>query len=168
MQPINGPSTTMPINWLQVGTGAGLIALGASLYAFARSATAWGLPAELHFPFLEGWLGRFGGCAPTFIHVAAMSLLTAGVLGGTARVAWVAALAWVSTDIVFELGQHELLRVHLIGAVPEWLERAWLIDRTRSYFLNGTFDAMDIAAALLGGLTALALMLRQPSTGEES
>jgi hypothetical protein len=102
---------------------------------------------------------------PDVIHVTAMSLLTAGVLGGSLRVAWAAALAWVSTDIVFELGQHELLRVYLIGTVPEWLERVWLVDRTRNYFLNGTFDAMDIAAAVLGGATALAI-LRRTSTGE--
>jgi len=142
--------------------------LGVALYAFARTAPVWGLPLEFHAPYLEDWVGRVGGCAPTFIHVAAMSLITAGVLGGTRRVAWAAALAWISTDIVFELGQHELLRVHLIGSVPEWLERVWLFHGTRTYFLNGTFDVADIAAAMLGGITALVLMLRKSSTGEAS
>jgi hypothetical protein len=156
----------MPINWLQVGTGAGLMTFGVALYAIVRSSTLWGFLPDLHLPGLEEWLGRAGGSAPTFFHVAAMSLLTAGVLGGTTRLAWGAALTWISTDIVFELGQHELLRVYLIGSVPEWLERVWLVDRTRSYFLNGTFDAMDIVAAVLGGFTALALMLQKPSTGE--
>jgi hypothetical protein len=156
----------MPINWLQVGTGAGLMALGAVFYAVARAATPAWLTPDLHLPVLESFLGRAGACLPTFIHVTAMSLLTAGVLGGSLRVAWAAALAWVTTDIVFEIGQHELLRVYLIGSVPEWLERVWLVDRTRNYFLNGTFDALDIAAAVLGGITALAVMLRRTPTGE--
>jgi hypothetical protein len=156
----------MRINWLQVGMGAGLMLLGASVYALARSTLIWGWPAELHAPHLELTLGRLGGCAPTFLHVAAMSLLTAGVLGGTRLAAWMAVAAWTSTNIAFEIGQHALVRVHLIGSLPHWLEDAWLIGPTRTYFLNGTFDELDLAGALLGGVAALVVMLSRSSTGE--
>lgn len=140
--------------------------LGVLFYAVARAGSLASQAAALHWPLLWSWLDRANDCAPTFIHVAAMSLLTAGVLGGARWIAWIAALAWVTTDIVFELGQHERLRVQLIGSIPHWLERVWLVDRTRNYFLNGTFDALDIAAAVLGGVTALALMLR--NSGEKT
>jgi hypothetical protein len=150
--------STLRMNWLQIASGAAFLLCGVLVYSLARSALIWGLPLALHVPATISWLGRMSGSAPTFAHTAALSLLTAGVLGGTRRGAWSACVAWMLVNIAFEFGQHPLVRLHLVGSLPHWLERVWLLDRTRCYFMNGTFDYTDIVAAVLGGATAFAII----------
>jgi hypothetical protein len=124
------------MNWIQISSGLAFLLLGVAVYSLAR----------------------LGGPVSTFAHTAALSLLTAGVLAGRRRDARIACGAWTVINIALEIGQLPQIRIGLVGVLPDWLERVSLFDRTRSYFMNGTFDYADIVAALFGGMLALAVV----------
>lgn len=147
--------TALQMNRMQITAGAMLL-----MFALV----AWVLPAALNSSTAAPWLERLGGSAPTFAHTAALSLITTGVLGGGRRVAWQACGAWTAINVLLEIGQHPYVRMHLVGWLPGWMERAWLLEHTRGYFINGSFDPIDIGAALLGGMAALLIvgMTSQP------
>jgi hypothetical protein len=155
------------MNWMQISSGMAFLLLGVAVYALARSALIWGLPAALHFPGTVPWLARVGGSVPTFAHTAALALLTTGVLGGKRRDAWIACGAWTVINTAFEFGQHPQIRIGLVGVLPDWLERVWLLDRTRSYFMNGTFDFADIVGAVLGAVAAYLVIRKTRIRGEQ-
>jgi hypothetical protein len=159
---------TGAINWPQVATGGALLCIGASLYALARESPVWFLPPALHLSVLPAELSRLAGSLPTFTHTAALSLLTASFIGNGTWRAVAACAAWTATNILFELGQHAAARVWLVARVPRWFDHTWLLDQTRSYFLNGSFDYQDIAAAVLGGAVALVVILKTRHRGEQS
>jgi hypothetical protein len=157
-----------PINRPQAAAGVALLCLGVAIYALARATPVWFLPPPLHAPGLPAMLTRLTGALPTFAHTAALSLLTASLLGGPALRAYAACAAWTATNILFEIGQHASVRVRLVAQLPSWFDQTWLLDQTRSYFLNGSFDYQDIVAALLGGGTALLVILKTRYRGERS
>jgi len=153
-------------NRLQLLLGAGFLLLGVAVYVLARPAAIWILPAALHFPSDVPWLVRASGAVPTFTHTAAFALLTAGVLGDTRRT-WAACCTWVAINAAFEIGQHPAVSRQLAQWLPRWLDHVWLLDQTRAYFVNGTFDSTDIAAAALGGAAAWAVIRMTRSRGSQ-
>lgn len=154
------------INWPQVATGGALLCIGVALYALARETPAWFLPTGLHANLLPAALSRLAGSIPTFAHTAALSLLTASIIGSSPGRAVAACAAWTMTNLLFELGQHASVRVWLVARLPRWFDHTWLLDQTRSYFLNGSFDYQDIFAAVLGGAVALLVISRTRYRGE--
>lgn len=117
-----------------LAAGLFLLAAGAIFYLLMRPpGSTWINPAPWS---LYGTLDVIGSapvsaltfCLPSFVHAAALPLMTASVLGMGGRVAALSCIAWMAVDMGFELAQ-----IHL---------------------LPGTFDPLDMAAIAAGALTA--------------
>jgi hypothetical protein len=158
---------TTTIDSTRAAYGAVCLALGAAFYGVAREDAAWFLPEALHVPVVaaSGAAAGFAGALPTFAHTAAFALLTACALGGARGRVLAACSAWAAVNVAFEAGQHPRASAWLAAHLPDWLDRVWLLDRTRGYFAGGTFDYYDVAAAVAGGLLAAAMTLALPQRG---
>ena len=98
--------------------------------------------------------GVVGDYLPTFVHVYAFILLTAAVAGSTkARLSGVCA-AWFVVASLFELAQLPAVSPIIAAAVPAWFARVPVLDNTAAYFLNGTFDVLDLLSIALGTVAA--------------
>ena len=60
--------------------------------------------------------------------------------------------------MLFEAGQHPAIRQDLAAGLLEALGSGPAGRCLADYFLQGTFDAGDLGAAVLGGLAAAALL----------
>lgn len=137
------------------------IAIGVAVYALARPQAAMFLPSGWHRPLAQGMPWWFIAGLPTFVHGLAMPLLIAAVAGARRhRTLFAISAAWVAVEVVFEAAQHAVLRDALLA-----LDRAqvpvtgWLAPLA-GYLRAGTFDVIDIAAALLAGGVAFAILVR--------
>ena len=97
--------------------------------------------------------GSLGGQLPDFAHTFAFSLLTAAVLGARERLAAIC-IFWAVLDSLFKLAEHPGISPHVVNAVPRWFEHVPVLENTRSYFLHGTFDPLDLIAIALGSALA--------------
>jgi len=140
---------------------AAAIAVGVAFYAFARPQPALFLPAGWHRPLPHALPTLLLGALPTFVHALALPLLIVAVLPARRRVALSAVcVAWCVVEIAFESAQHPRIGHAL-------LER-WTIDERwharlaplANFVRNGTFDRIDLAAAVLGSLAAYAVLCR--------
>ena len=107
--------------------------------------------------------GVLGHSLPTFAHVFAFSLLTAGLLGGGKKTCFTICLSWFLVDAAFEFGQHAELASWLAKGIPPWFEKVLILDKTDSYFLYGTFDPWDVLSIVLGALAAYLVIQRTQS-----
>jgi hypothetical protein len=111
--------------------------------------------ASLHtgpiFGGIDPWL-------PSFVHPLAFSLFTAAALQRSASPAYGACAAWWAVNIAFEVGQHVQISGRVAESVQLVLGQTWLARALSNYFLRGTFDVGDIAAATAGALTAAAVL----------
>ena len=101
-----------------------------------------------HMPNLYGKLGVF---APEFFHAAAFCLISMAFFSGRKSRITIC-LFWFSIDSVFELGQR--YGVQLAEHIPQWFEKAPILENLRNYLVNGRFDIYDLMAIGLGSLTA--------------
>jgi hypothetical protein len=124
---------------LRFAAGGALLLVGGGLYEFARPASD---AAALSL------------VAPSFIHVVAMVLLLAAVLSPTRRGAIGLCTSWVGINWLFELGQHRAWSADLAAWLASACGESFACERSSQYFLHGTFDAFDLAAAGIGGLVA--------------
>jgi hypothetical protein len=135
---------------------AAALAVGVLVYLADRSpGSVYFLPAA--YSLADGqslWFGRLGGYLPDFLHVYALSLLTAAVLGATPRAALASARCWWAIDTLFELGQHPLVSPQIAAAVPAEFGGIPFLENAAPYFASGTFDPWDVGAIALGALAA--------------
>ena len=136
---------------------AGLAALAFAVLVYASRTTR---QAPLLEPWRAGWLGGcFGAAAgwlPSALHVFGFALITAACGPRCWRTARQATLLWLAVNVLFECGQHTLLRARLAGALagmPSLGGRA-----LGAYFEHGTFDVADLLAALAGAAAAAACL----------
>jgi len=102
--------------------------------------------------------GILGGWLPTFCHVVAWSLITAGVLALHSKPALAAiCLLWLVINAGFELGQKYAAAGGKL--FTDALPAAGIADIFRNYFTNGTYDTGDLLAAVLGAGVAFILLL---------
>ena len=133
---------------------AGLLCLGAGcvLYATARPSIAAHFLGGVSNPVppLPRSFRSLVGSAPTFIHVVAFSLMSAAIIGGHTGRRLAMCAAWAFTDVVFEWAQ--------MPVVSGWLlQHATLIRSVPylpRYLAGGTFDPLDVLAAVSGGAFA--------------
>jgi hypothetical protein len=136
----------------------GLVAmgLGGLVYLTDRD----GVHAALIPAFAGSHLfGAVGLWLPSLVHSLAFSLFTAATL--PVRSAWRfgACAAWFVIDAAFELGQHPAISHELGEAIASGIGPMALGRTLAHYFVSGSFDAADIAAAGCGALTAAAVLL---------
>jgi len=106
---------------------------------------------------LPNLFGFIGNSLPSFVHVFSFILITAGLLRCQKRGCVIICSFWFLTDFLFELGQKFKLLSSTM--VPDWFEGVPLLENTKSYFLYGTFDFIDLVAITTGTIIAYFVIL---------
>ena len=135
-----------------IGLALSSLVSGLLVYVLVRDPAhlAW-LPA---MPSPAVAFADWSGPLPSFLHTLGFILLTAVVAGVRRRASLaVVSLAWVGVESLFEIGQHPLLA----GALASGLSGLPGLAGAGPYFVNGTFDPLDLLAVVLAGGLAWAL-----------
>ena len=91
---------------------------------------------------------------PTFLHIYAFILLTALVWGIKRKTVLFSGLLWLLIEVLFELGQSPLVAPSVTARIPDWFSEISVLENLGAYFTRGTFDPLDLVAALAGCLSA--------------
>ena len=154
--------TSLVLNRMQLLIGLLLLVAGCLFYITARVPADvyftrfFGLETRLHVPDTFT-LGTVGPRLPAFIHVCAFSLMTASLMENSKKKMISVCLGWFLVNFVFEMGQK--YKQTAASLVPDSFRHLPFLDTTRSYFLNGTFDWLDVAAAAAGAGAAYLIWL---------
>ena len=103
-------------------------------------------------PIPPNLFGPVGNSLPSFIHVFSLILMTAGLVSYQKRACFIICLFWFLVDCLFELGQG--FDILISNMIPDWFSGILFLEKTRGYFLNGTFDFIDLAAIASGAAAA--------------
>lgn len=140
------------------GIGCAAFALGLVLYLTDRGGSQVLLSPALVAPTGRNVFGALGQWLPSFVHTFSFSLFTAAALPPSAAPRYGACIAWGAVNVAFEIGQHPLVSASLAELLHGSLRAVPLSQPLARYFVDGTFDAGDIAAALVGALAASAVL----------
>jgi hypothetical protein len=149
-----------PVNKAQLVAGTLSLIVGLLVYLVDRPAGGayflyrTSAAFSLHNTLPALLFGPFGGNLPTFIHVFSFSLLTAGLLACKKRGCQIVILSWLITECAFELGQ-KFVRIS-----PDVFNGVPVLENTGSFFVNGTFDSLDLVAATAGAAAAYLFLVR--------
>ena len=102
--------------------------------------------------------GRHGDYLPTLLHSFALILMTATAIGKHKVSAITVTLFWMLIEISFELAQTQFMSNWILSNIPHWFEHLPVLENTYSYFTYGSFNAMDLAAILIGSVAAYLLI----------
>ena len=143
-----------PTSKLMLAAAVALLA-GVAIYLVDRQADVYflsdlSLPA-ISLPPLFGELGRH---LPSALHVYAFILLTVICLPRGQRYLVAACSSWLAIECLFELGQHPVLQHRVTALVPQWFDGVPLLEASETFFINGRFDQLDLAAAAVGTVAA--------------
>jgi hypothetical protein len=101
---------------------------------------------------LPNLFGIIGNSLPEFIHIFSFILITAGLIFCNKRGYLIICLSWFLVDSAFELGQK--FNTWSSSITPDWFTGIPFLENTKNYFLQGTFDFIDLAAIAFGTLIA--------------
>ena len=148
-----------------IALGSLALALGVLVYLTDRAAFRALLIPGIHLPLRGLLFGSLGQWLPSFVHPFGFSLITAAVLRPGPGSAQRACMAWCLVNIAFGLAQLRSVAAFLAEAMRDHLGSTRPVTLLANYFLRGTFDPGDIVAAVLGALTAAAVLRHlQPAT----
>lgn len=142
-----------------VGLAALALAAGVALYVWGRPQPAMFLPSGWHRPLDLGPAGAWAGALPTFVHALALPLITAALLR-PARRATAAAICvgWCVVEVFFEALQQRAIGAALMAHLPSQAPCKEVCDALAAFARHGTFDPLDIAAAVLASALAGAIV----------
>ena len=143
---------------LLVAPGCLALAVGLFVYLTDRDAAQAMLVPGVAALAGSNLFGPLGQWLPSFVHPFAFSLFTAAALSPRSVWRYGACASWCAVNVAFELGQHPQVSTRLADAVQVAFGPTSLTQPLASYFLRGTFDGGDIAAAILGALAAAGLL----------
>ncbi|MCG6909008.1 MAG: hypothetical protein LJE94_02655 [Deltaproteobacteria bacterium] len=146
----------------QLLAGIFLLLVGSLVYVIDRS------PERVYFTrwfgiHLKLWsaeaplLGSLGLRLPAFFHVLSFSLITGAFFTRGKKRYLAICLFWVLVNGFFELGQK--YKALALSLTPAFFEKIPFLENTAAYFKNGSFDAYDLLAFVLGGVAAYGLLL---------
>lgn len=149
------------INRNQISIGLVALILGSLIYLIDRP------PYQTYFVFnilkisfhytLPSLFGPMGHVLPSFIHVFSFSLMTAGLICSRRRDYLMICSGWFLIDSVFEVGQG--FGEFSARILPSWLEGIPVLESSKNYFLQGTFDPIDLIGTALGAVTAYLILV---------
>jgi len=140
--------------------GCSFLLLGCLVYLVDRSVPST-LISLLPEMLIEGLsqaftFGKLNLHLPTFLHPAALILITASLIKPGRRNEMLVCLSWLLINGIFEIGQHAALRSSV--GISETLEgHPFLFQLTGGYF-EGTFDPMDLVSIFTGSVLAYFLL----------
>ncbi len=149
-------------NRLQVLIGIAGLLTGSLVYLIDRP------PNETYFIYTNSFnvslynnfpnlFGDIGNSLPSFIHVFSFILITAGLIYCQKRGYLIICLSWFLIDCAFELGQR--YNTWSSRVIPDRFAGIPFLENTENYFLQGTFDLIDLAAISIGAVIAYFLLL---------
>ncbi len=150
------------INKTQILTGTIALLFGTLVYLVDRS------PDQTYFVdksfvnislyhILPGLFGIIGNSLPSFAHVFSFILITAGLIASKKSQFIIICLSWFLIDAVFELGQK--FSTIFIKFIPDWFTSIPFLENTGDYFVRGTFSFGDMAAIIIGTISAYFLLI---------
>jgi hypothetical protein len=140
------------------GTGCVAFAVGLVLYLTDRAGSHALLVPAIGALAASNVFGALGQWLPSFVHPFSFSLFTAAALPPSPAPRYGACVAWGAVNVAFEVGQHPQVSASLAESLQASLRAVPLSQPLARYFIDGTFDSGDIAAALLGALAASAVL----------
>ena len=151
-----------PINKIQILIGATALIIGSLVYIIDRPADytyfVYSGPTSISlYKIIPNLFGLIGNNLPAFVHIFSFILLTAGVLSCQKRGCLFICLSWFFLDCAFELGQK--FKTVPLKIIPAWFSGIPFLENTRTYFLGGTFDVLDLVAIALGTIAAYLILL---------
>ena len=149
------------INKAQILIGAIGLLIGALIYLVDRSPDqtyfVYSSPINISlFNIIPTLFGVFGDTLPACIHVFSFTLISAGLLSCQKRACIIICLSWFFIDCAFEFGQK--FAIWFTPFVPNWFTGIPFLENTKSYFIHGTFDFLDVAAIALGTAAAYLIL----------
>jgi len=150
------------INGVQILIGVAGLLVGLLIYLIDRP------PDQTYFVYssninltlfnaIPNLFGVIGNSLPDFLHVFSFILITAGPISCRKRGYLIICLSWFLVDSAFEVGQKFTTWPSRI--IPDWFEGIPFLENTENYFLQGTFDFIDLAAIALGTIIAYFVLL---------
>jgi hypothetical protein len=150
------------INIHQILIGLTVLILGTSIYLTDRPLDQTyflyksSLNISLHNTF-PNLFGTIGNNLPSFIHVFSFILITAGIISSKKKGYIIVCAGWFIIDLIFELGQEYSSLV--LKNIPDWFSDVPFLENSKTYFFQGTFDVIDLAAVLIGSLTGYLVLI---------
>ena len=159
------------INKYQIVIGMAVLVLGTLVYLVDRPPDQTYFVSESKIDIslhdtLPTLYGRIGNSLPTFSHVFAFILITAGLLNCRRKGYLIITICWFITDSAFEFGQK--FSDTAVKWVPSWFSGIPYLENTESYFRRGTFDWIDIATIFLGSVSAYVVLRMTVDMGKKS
>ena len=145
------------INKLQILIGMTVLFIGILVYLVDRQ------PDQTYFVYksfvnislyhiLPNLFGIIGNSLPSFAHVFSFILITAALIASKKREFIIICLFWFLINSLFELGQK--FSTIFIKFIPDWFASIPFLENTGDYFVRGTFSFGDMAAIIIGTITA--------------
>ena len=155
------PLFSWPINKKQIVIGLVALFTGSLVYLIDRPPDQTYLVYRIEnislYNTLPNLFGLIGNSLPEFIHVFSFILITAGLIFCQKRGYLIICLCWFFVDVAFELGQK--FNTWSSRIIPDWFAGIPFLENTENYFLQGTFDFLDLAAIPLGAVIAYFALL---------
>jgi hypothetical protein len=148
-------------NKLQILIGVGALLIGSLVYLVDRAPEqtyfvySTGVNISLH-NILPDLLGPLSNFLPSFIHVFAFALITAGVVSCGKRGWLIICFSWFLMDAAFEFGQK--FSAWTLKLIPGSFEGIPILEITKGFFLRGTFDVYDLVAMAIGAAAAYVVL----------
>ncbi len=148
---------------LQIFIGFTVLIIGALVYLIDRH------PDQTYFiqiiglslhDILPNIFGHFGNNLPAFIHVFSFILITSGLLTYTyhsKKNYLFVCLLWATVDIFFELLQK--YKKFALKIIPYSFQHIPILNNTKNFIQNGTFDYFDILYIIIGSVLAYLVLL---------
>jgi hypothetical protein len=154
------------INYKRLFIGVGALALGTMIYLTERPHDS---VAFIRFiPFdpsslqkLGGPFGPVAGFVPDLLHIFAFILLTGAMTPQTRFWDRVICAGWLVVETAFEVGQG--FGAKIAAMLPRGAGDHFLWRHTAAYFIEGTFDPMDLVGILIGMIAAYGTLCRTRS-----
>ena len=144
-------------SWVLSAVAIGLLLMGVLVYLVFRGGSSVyflaGIIPEAHSYSVSA--GYIFNSVPSFFHIYAFILLTAVVLNPSRTGLIFICLGWVAVELFFEIGQHPFFAQYLTEWIPAWFTDFPFLEVAKTYFLNGTFDPVDVLFILFGTAAAL-------------
>jgi hypothetical protein len=150
------------INKIQVSIGVIGLLFGSLVYLIDRPPDQTyfvysTIPNTSLYSMLPNLFGLLGNSLPAFIHVFSFILITAGLVFYGKKGYLIICLWWFLVDSAFEVGQKFTTWSSRI--IPDWFTGIPFLENTEDYFLQGTFDFIDLAAIAFGATMAWFVLL---------